>query len=247
MITLTEVSKSFGEKQVLHPTTIEFDKSQTAVLLGTSGCGKSTLLRLMIGLIAPNQGTIKIDGTQLTPNNVETIRHRIGYMIQDGGLFPHLTVAGNVGLLARHLGWKQEKIDSRLKELLELVHLTSDTLDRYPRQISGGQRQRVALMRALFLDPDVLLLDEPMGALDPIIRAGLQSELRDIFRSLGKTVILVTHDIGEAAFLGDRISILSAGRILQTGTFDDLLHRPVDPFVTDFINAQRSPINGVQS
>lgn len=244
MIQLTNVSKSYGEKQVLQPTTIQFPTARTSVLLGTSGCGKSTLLRLIIGLIAPNSGTIGVSGVELTSANIETVRHRIGYMIQDGGLFPHLTVGANVALLANHLGWSKDKIDNRLSELLELVHLTAETLDRYPRQISGGQRQRVALMRALFLDPDVLLLDEPMGALDPIIRAGLQHELREIFRSLNKTVVLVTHDIGEAAFLGDQISILNSGRILQTGTFDDLVERPVDPFVSDFINAQRSPING---
>jgi len=129
-----------------------------------------------------------------------------------------------------------------LNELLTLVHLPSEALDRFPGQISGGQRQRVALMRALFLDPDVLLLDEPMGALDPIIRSDLQNELREIFRSLNKTVIVVTHDIGEAAFLGDSISILKAGEILQSGTFEDLLRRPKDPFVTEFINAKRNPL-----
>ena len=243
MLTLTDVSKSFGDKVVLHPTTLNFEQGQTSVLLGISGCGKSTLLRLMIGLLEPNSGTIEFNGTQLTHDNIEQIRHRIGYMIQDGGLFPHLTVRGNVALLARHLGWAKDKIEARLSELIKLVHLDETTLDRYPTQISGGQRQRVALMRCLFLDPDVLLLDEPMGALDPIIRTNLQAELREIFRSLGKTVILVTHDIGEAAYLGDVINIIKEGRILQTGTFQELVSDPKDPFVIDFINAQRSPLD----
>ncbi|MBT5018882.1 MAG: ATP-binding cassette domain-containing protein [Planctomicrobium sp.] len=242
MLKLTDVSKSFGNLQVLQPTSIEFQTGQTSILLGTSGCGKSTLLRLMIGLINPDSGTIHFNDQVVEPKNIEEIRHRIGYMIQDGGLFPHLSVRDNVSLLAVHLGWEKSKVDQRLNELLTLVHLPSEALDRFPGQISGGQRQRVALMRALFLDPDVLLLDEPMGALDPIIRSDLQNELREIFRSLNKTVIVVTHDIGEAAFLGDSISILKAGEILQSGTFEDLLRRPKDPFVTEFINAKRNPL-----
>lgn len=242
MLKLTDVSKSFGNLQVLQPTSIEFQTGQTSILLGTSGCGKSTLLRLMIGLINPDSGTIHFNDQVVEPKNIEEIRHRIGYMIQDGGLFPHLSVRDNVSLLAVHLGWEKSKVDQRLNELLTLVHLPCEALDRFPGQISGGQRQRVALMRALFLDPDVLLLDEPMGALDPIIRSDLQNELREIFRSLNKTVIVVTHDIGEAAFLGDSISILKAGEILQSGTFEDLLRRPKDPFVTEFINAKRNPL-----
>lgn len=245
MFKLAGVTKSFGDKLVLHPTTIEFEQGKTSVLIGTSGCGKSTLLRLMIGLIEPDAGQVEFDGIPLSKENQEQVRHRIGYMIQDGGLFPHLTVRRNVTLLANYLGWEREKIEARLHELLELVHLEVDLLEKYPTQISGGQRQRVALMRALFLDPDVLLLDEPMGALDPIIRSNLQAELREIFRSLDKTVILVTHDIGEAAFLGDVIHVLQAGRILQTGTFAELVHQPQDPFVVEFINAQRSPVEAL--
>ncbi|MEW4486945.1 ATP-binding cassette domain-containing protein [Thalassoglobus sp. JC818] len=247
MLRLTNVSKTYDEKLVLAPTSIEFLQGKTSVLLGTSGCGKSTLLRLMIGLVEPDSGgEILFDGEPLTRENIATIRHRIGYMIQDGGLFPHLTVQGNVALLAKHLGWPVQKISDRMHELLELVHLDDETLTRYPRQISGGQRQRVALMRALFLDPDVLLLDEPMGALDPVIRTNLQAELREIFRTLQKTVVLVTHDIGEAAFLGDSISVLNSGRVLQTGSFEDLLNNPTDSFVTDFIRAQRTQLDSVE-
>lgn len=250
MLKLTDVSKSFGDKLVLHPTTIEFAHGQTSVLIGTSGCGKSTLLRLIVGLITPDQGTIEFAGTLLTNENIQKIRLRMGYMIQDGGLFPHLSVEDNVTLLSQHLGWKRPRIQSRLQELLSLVHLDQGLLKQFPTQISGGQRQRVALMRALFLDPDVLLLDEPLGALDPIIRSSLQEDLRDIFRELNKTVVMVTHDISEAAFLGDCINVLQAGCIVQAGTFAELVENPHGKFVADFINAQRNPldeVNGEQS
>ena len=175
-------------------------------------------------------------------DNVLELRHRMGYVIQDGGLFPHLDARGNAALLARHLGWSEDRVENRLRELLELTHLPADVLDRYPTQLSGGQRQRVSLMRALMLDADVLLLDEPLAALDPMIRADLQQELREIFRTLGKTVVLVTHDIHEAAFLGDTVILLSEGRIVQRGAMRELVERPADPFVTRFINAQRGTL-----
>jgi osmoprotectant transport system ATP-binding protein len=163
----------------------------------------------------------------------------MGYVVQDGGLFPHLTAGENAMLMARYLGWERRRLDDRLAELTKLTQFPADGLERYPVQLSGGQRQRVGLMRALFLDPDVLLFDEPLGALDPIIRLDLQEVLRSIFRSLGKTVVLVTHDLGEAAYFGDRIVLLRAGRIVQQGTLRDFVERPADPFVTQFINAQR--------
>ena len=167
----------------------------------------------------------------------------MGYVIQDGGLFPHLTARGNAALVARFLGWDAERIDGRLDELVELTHFPADGLDRYPAQLSGGQRQRVSLMRALMLDPDVLLMDEPLGALDPMIRRDLQGELRAIFRSLGKTVVMVTHDLGEAGYFGDTIVLIREGRIVQRGSFRDLLTAPADAFVTEFVNAQRSPLD----
>src|SRR5262249_15119909 len=151
----------------------------------------STLLRLMIGLIWPDQGSVRLDGTEITPQNALAVRQRMGYVIQDGGLFPHLTARGNVALMARYLGWKEDRIESRLTELAELTRFPRDGLDRYPAQLSGGQRQRVSLMRALMLEPTVLLLDEPLGALDPIIRSELQTDLRRVFQTLGKTVVLV--------------------------------------------------------
>jgi osmoprotectant transport system ATP-binding protein len=163
----------------------------------------------------------------------------MGYVIQEGGLFPHLSGRDNVALLARHLGWDRPRIDARLAELAALTHFPADGLARYPAELSGGQQQRVALMRALMLDPAVLLLDEPLGALDPMIRFELQTELRDIFRSLGKTVVLVTHDMGEAAYLGDTLVLLRAGRIVQQGSAADLVRAPADAFVARFVTAQR--------
>jgi osmoprotectant transport system ATP-binding protein len=177
----------------------------------------------------------------LLPDNVVAARRRMGYVIQEGGLFPHLTAGQNVTLMARHLGWKPDLIDDRVDELTALTHFPATGLDRYPVQLSGGQRQRVSLMRALMLDPEILLLDEPLGALDPMIRAELQGELREIFRTLGKTVVLVTHDMGEAAYLGDTIVLLRGGRIVQSGTLPDLVHAPADDFVHRFLSAQRGP------
>ncbi|HMC66784.1 MAG TPA: ATP-binding cassette domain-containing protein [Gemmataceae bacterium] len=246
MLKLRNVSKTYGTASALRPTDLAIPAGQTTVLIGPSGCGKSTLLRLMIGLIRPDTGSVQFNGTPITPENVRDIRHRMGYVVQDGGVFPHLTAKGNVTLMARYLGWEGKRIDSRLGELAELTQFPADGLDRYPAQLSGGQRQRVSLMRALMLDPMVLLLDEPLGALDPIIRSELQDDLRRIFRTLGKTVVLVTHDLGEAGFFGDHIVLLRAGQNVQQGTLGDLMHSPADSFVTRFVNAQRSPLEAVE-
>jgi osmoprotectant transport system ATP-binding protein len=242
MLSLHAVTKSYGGVEVLHPTDLTAPAGRTTVLIGPSGCGKSTLLRLMAGLVAPTSGTVELDGALVTTATATALRRRIGFVVQDGGLFPHLTAQGNAALMARYLGWKPAAITARLAELAELTHFPTDRLDAYPAQLSGGQRQRVSLMRALLLDPRLLLLDEPLGALDPLIRSDLQGELRDIFRSLGKTVVLVTHDLGEAAYLGDRLVLLQSGRVVQEGSFDDMVNRPADPFVTRFVNAQRSPL-----
>jgi osmoprotectant transport system ATP-binding protein len=209
------------------------------VLIGASGSGKSTLLRLMLGLLLPETGQVEFDGVVLTPANARTLRRRMGYVIQEGGLFPHLTARGNIALMARHLGWNPARIEDRLRELVELTRFPADGLDRFPRELSGGQRQRVSLMRALALDPDVLFLDEPLGALDPIIRADLQDELRDIFRALGKTVVLVTHDLAEARHFADEIVLLDEGEMVQRGSFADLRDRPATPFVSRFVRAHR--------
>ncbi len=246
MLTLTAVSKSYGSTPALQPTDLTIAPGRTTVLIGPSGCGKSTLLRIMIGLIRPDTGSVVFEGTQLRPDNVRAIRHHMGYVIQDGGLFPHLTARENVELMARYLGWEESRRLRRLQEMVELTQLWPEVLDRYPVQLSGGQQQRVSLMRALMLDPDVLLLDEPLGALDPVIRHEMQEELREIFRRLDKTVVMVTHDMGEAGFFGDTIVLLREGAILQKGSLEDLVERPADPFIRTFIRAQRSPLESLQ-
>ena len=241
MLRLVDIAKSFGIRVVLRPMSMEIPDGKTTALLGPSGCGKSTLLRVVAGLIPPNQGQVFFDGESVTQQNVQKLRQKMGFVLQDGGLFPHLTAQGNAGLLARHLGWEISRVNARVKELADLTRLPHDVLNRFPHQMSGGQRQRVGIMRALMLDPEVMLLDEPMGALDPLVRYDLQNDLKEIFRSLQKTVILVTHDLGEADFLGDDVVLLKDGRIVQQGTLEDLANRPADQFVTDFIRAQRIP------
>lgn len=239
MITLERVSKAYGSHTILAPLDWNLDQGKTYVLIGPSGCGKSTLLRLMIGLVAPSEGRILFNGNEVHPNEWRNIRLRMGYVIQDGGLFPHLTAKSNILLMAHELGWSRVKRESRLAELVELTHFPPDALSRYPAQLSGGQKQRVGIMRGLLLNPDVILLDEPLGALDPIIRHNLQTELRSIFQTLGKTVVLVTHDVAEAKYFGDEILLMRRGRIVQKGSFDDLLNHPADDYVTNFIQSPR--------
>jgi len=240
VIALESVSKAYGSKAVLAPISLVPAPGRTTVLLGPSGCGKSTLLRLMVGLIAPDSGRVLFDGLEVTPTNVDEIRHRVGYVIQEGGLFPHLDAAGNITLLAAYLGRDRTWIESRLSELGSLVRIPRELLRRYPRELSGGERQRVALMRALMLDPEILLLDEPLAALDAITRRELQSELKEVFTRLAKTVVLVTHDLHEAAWFGDEIVLMRAGHIVQRGRLEDLLAHPAEPFVTEFVHAQRA-------
>ena len=240
-IALRNVEMRFGDVVALDSTSLQIAAGQTTVLIGPSGCGKSTILRLIIGLLMPTSGTIEFEGAPVSQNNILTLRRRMGYVIQDGGLFPHLTAAQNVTLMARHLHILQEdEIQAKLNELCELTRFPQEGLARYAVELSGGQRQRVSLMRALALDPDVLLLDEPLGALDPMVRASLQTELKEIFSRLGKTVILVTHDMAEAGYIADSIVLMREGQIIQQGTLDDLRERPADNFVSEFITAQRS-------
>lgn len=244
MLTLTGVSKTYGALRVLEPTDLTLAAGRTTALIGPSGCGKSTLLRLMIGLIEPDTGTVDFDGVRVGPGTALALRPRMGYVIQDGGLFPHLTARENVLLMAGYLGWKRPRMEARLAELADLTQLPGEALGRYPVQLSGGQKQRVSLMRGLMLDPELLLMDEPLGALDPMIRSDLQEDLKRIFRSLKKTVVFVTHDLGEAGYLGDTIVLMREGRIVQAGSLQDLMRNPAVPFVTKFINAQRSPLEG---
>ena len=258
LVELADVSKSYDGSPALHPTNFAVERGKTTVLIGPSGCGKSTLLRLIIHLLEPESGVIRFDDTEITHANIGNFRHRIGYVIQEGGLFPHLTARGNVLLMPRYLRQirpsarqkldrlkqssfkSEEEMEARLRELCELTRFPEKLLDRYPLELSGGQRQRVSLMRALMLSPELLLLDEPLGALDPLVRASLQRDLKEIFARLKQTALLVTHDLAEAAYLGDEIVLINEGRIVQQGSIVDLRERPANSFVTEFINAQRA-------
>ncbi len=259
LVQLTHVTKQFGASPALHPIDLSIERAQTTVLIGPSGCGKSTLLRLIIGLVRPDSGTIICNGEQIGFDHLQAFRRRVGYVIQEGGLFPHLTARGNILLLARHLS-HQGQLDlgqrdglppstsqrpevmlaRRLQEQCELTRFSQSLLDRYPGELSGGQRQRVSLMRALMLSPELLLLDEPLGALDPLVRAALQKDLKEIFGRLNQTALLVTHDLAEAAYLGNKIVLMNEGRIVQEGSIADFKQHPANDFVRDFISAQRS-------
>jgi osmoprotectant transport system ATP-binding protein len=240
LVQLIGVSKKFGEATALHPSDLDFPAGLTTALIGPSGCGKSTLLRLIIALLKPDTGKVTFDGMEVTEASAQQVRRRVGYVIQEGGLFPHLTARANVLLLSRHLDRPVPKMEERLEELCALSQFPRNALDRYPAELSGGQRQRVSLMRALMLSPGVLLLDEPLGALDPLVRSSLQRDLKEIFKRLKQTAVLVTHDMGEAAYLADEIVLMNEGRIVQRGSAADLRDHPASEFVSEFINAQRS-------
>ena len=239
LVKLVDVSKRYADATALHSTNLSVERGETTILIGPSGCGKSTLLRLIIRLIEPDSGSIEFDGEPITSDTIGELRRRIGYVIQEGGLFPHLTARANVLLMARHIGKSEDETQNRLVELCELTRFSVNLLSRYPVELSGGQRQRVGLMRALMLSPELLLLDEPLGALDPLVRASLQKDLKEIFARLQQTVLFVTHDLAEATYFGDDIVLMKEGRIVQRGSATVLRERPADPFVLEFINAQR--------
>ena len=240
MLELISVSKRFGEVHALAGVNLEVPAGETTVLLGTSGCGKSTLLRALVGLVVPDEGEIRVRGNRLHAAEVATLRANTGYVIQGGGLFPHLTAFDNAALAGETAGFSSSRIAERIEVLREMTKLPKGCLARYPAELSGGQRQRVSLLRALMRDPEVLLLDEPLGALDPITRYDLQVELQSLFAELHKTVVLVTHDLGEAAFLGDRLVLMQDGQIVQTGQAADLVQRPKNAWVEKFVQSQRS-------
>jgi osmoprotectant transport system ATP-binding protein len=239
VIVLSHVKKSFGGKGALARTDLTIEGERCLALVGPSGSGKSTILRLVLGLITPDEGTITIAGETLDARTAPSVRLRMGYVIQDGGLFPHLNAEDNAVIVARQNGWTPARAKSRLDTLIDLVGLSPDHLRRYPVELSGGERQRVGLMRALMLDPPILLFDEPLAALDPMIRVRLQEDLRRIFRELRKTVLFVTHDLTEAAYVADEIAVLHEGKIMQKGALAELIEQPKDAFVTAFFQAQR--------
>ena len=240
MFTAEDVSKRFGAVTALENLSLRFETGTVSAVIGTSGSGKSTLLRMLLGLEWPDSGRIMFDGELLSRAARLSVRHRIGYVIQDGGLFPHLRIRDNLALLPRHLRWSKAGIETRARELLDLMQLPANVLIRYPDELSGGQRQRVAVMRALMVDPPALLLDEPLGALDPLVRFELQQRLQQLFTVLKKTVIMVTHDLAEAAYLAPRLVLMQAGRIVQDGSAKDFIHHPANDFVRRFVAAYRS-------
>ena len=247
MLAFENVTKSFGGPPAVDDVSLEVPAGQTMALIGSSGCGKSTLMRMLVGLETPDRGVVSVHGIAVEPSSLAEIRSRIGYVIQEGGLFPHLTARQNVALAVQPHGWSEDRIEERLKTLVDLTHFPYDGLARYPGELSGGQRQRVSLMRGLLADPEALLMDEPFGALDPMVRFELQREFRDIVRSTHKTALIVTHDLAEAGYLGDEVALMDKGRIMQKGPFRELVDRPASEFVRRFIEAQRSPLDEVAS
>lgn len=242
------VPASTAQLNGLHEVDLEIARASTCVLLGPSGCGKTTLLRILAGLESATTGQVLFQGQPIPsqPQARLQFRRQLGYVIQEGGLFPHMNARDNLALAARQQAWTQAHIERRIETLRELMQLPKSLLSRYPQQMSGGQRQRVALMRALMLEPEVLLLDEPLGALDPMIRYELQCELKQTFERLGKTVILVTHDLAEAAWFSNDLVLLRGGRVVQRGSFTALSQNPASAFVQQFIQAQRGHASTVQ-
>ncbi|MDE2149805.1 MAG: ATP-binding cassette domain-containing protein [Gammaproteobacteria bacterium] len=238
MLALEGVRKTYRGSEVLHGIDLRFDPG-TTVVIGSSGSGKSTLLRLLAGLELADAGRVVAGAGVLGPENLIAHRRRLGYVIQEGGLFPHLTARQNAMLMARYLGRNVGWTRRRLETLAGMTHLSAALLDRYPAELSGGERQRVALVRALMLEPEILLLDEPLGALDPLVRFELMPELAAVFETLGNIVVFVTHDLGEAAYFADRLVLMHDGAVAQSGAFEDLLERPASDFVSRFVRAQR--------
>ncbi|MFM2050007.1 MAG: hypothetical protein RL682_498 [Pseudomonadota bacterium] len=236
MITFDNVRKSYGDTVAIAGLNLYIAHGELVVLIGPSGSGKSTALKMINRMVDHDGGRILLDGQEIYSFNVRDLRRRMGYAIQSVGLFPHWTVARNIATVPQLLGWSADRIDARVAELLALFDLEPSIYrHRYPHQLSGGQQQRVGVARALAADPDVLLMDEPFGALDPVTRTSLQLELKRVHRASGKTIVLVTHDIDEALLLGTRIVVLREGQIAQIGTPLELLRQPANDFVADFL------------
>ncbi|MEM7647525.1 MAG: ABC transporter ATP-binding protein, partial [Pseudomonadota bacterium] len=239
VISMQNVTFQFGENKILENWNLDLKEKTSYCLVGKSGSGKTTILRLMNGLLSPNQGEISVLGEKLSTENSTQIRRGLGYFIQGGGLFPHLTVKENLELIAKKVGWDQKKRNQRTIELCELLSLPNDTefLSKKPRKISGGQQQRVGLARSLFLNPPILLMDEPFGALDPITRQDIQDEVIKIQQRLGLTIVLVTHDMAEAFYMADEVILLNKGKIEQHDRPNQLLISPKSKYVKEFLSS----------
>jgi osmoprotectant transport system ATP-binding protein len=233
MINIEGLTKRYGAATVVDRVSLSIARGSITVIVGTSGSGKSTLLRMINRLVEPTSGRVLINGSDTTTEPPHLLRRQIGYAIQGHGLFPHRSVAENIATVPRLLGWNAARIRARVDDLLKIFQLDPGAFaDKFPHQLSGGQQQRVGVARAFAAEPTVLLMDEPFGALDPIIRAKAQDDLRDIQRRFGTTIVLVTHDIDEAFRLGDRVAVMSQGQVLQYDRPAALLIRPADPFIS---------------
>jgi osmoprotectant transport system ATP-binding protein len=236
MIEFQNISRSFGAVRAIDGMNLKIERGEFVVLIGASGSGKSTMLKMINRMESHDSGKILFKGEEIYKFKVRDLRLRMGYAIQSVGLFPHWTVERNIGVVPQMLGWSKEKIRERVTTLLQLFDLDPETYrQRFPHELSGGQQQRVGVARALAADPDVLLMDEPFGALDPVIRASLQQEIKRVHHSSGKTIVMVTHDIDEALLLATRIVLLDHGKIVQVGTPLQLLAQPASPLVTEFV------------
>ncbi|MCC2930763.1 choline ABC transporter ATP-binding protein OpuBA [Bacillus sp. LBG-1-113] len=240
MLTLQNVSKTYkGGKKAVNSVNLEIEKGEFICFIGPSGCGKTTTMKMINRLIEPSAGQIFIDGENIMEQDPVELRRKIGYVIQQIGLFPHMTIQQNISLVPKLLKWPEQQRKERARELLKLVDMGPDYLDRYPHELSGGQQQRIGVLRALAAEPPLILMDEPFGALDPITRDSLQEEFKKLQKTLHKTIVFVTHDMDEAIKLADRIVILKGGEIVQIGAPDDILRNPANEFVEEFIGKER--------